>query len=266
MKSLVNHFSLSRLFCLCLVLSLTACVTTQESVFTKKKSAAKALSLRIQIAITYLQQGDLEKAKENIREAAELDPQSARVHDVYGLIYQTSGESELAEKKFKRMLELDPGYSAGRNNYAAFLFKQKRYQAAIDQLQLVVNDVYYKKRPAAYGNLGLAALELDNYDLARSSFKNAVTISRGEVNPNYFLELALLEYQAKDYPEAAKQLQSYRDKVSQSSAKALLLGINIAEQFKDNNAKASYALALRNLYPRSAEYLRYQQSQQAGAK
>lgn len=246
-----------------LLLTLTACVTTEESVFSAKKSASKALNLRIQIAISYLQEGNIQRAKMNIKEAQDLNGHYPKVYDVYGLIYEASGEYKLAEQKFRKMLDLDKNYSAGRNNYAVFLFNQKRYEEAIEQLQIVVEDVHYEKRPNAYGNLGLAAIELGKFKLAQEALSRAITMSRGNINTRYFIDLALLEYKHGDYVGAAKHLKQYRDRVKKSSPAALLLGIDIAEQFNDADAVASYALALRNLYPRSAEYLRYQQRQKA---
>lgn len=259
MKCLKGEGRYFRWVSILLLFTLTACVTTEESVFSAKKSASKALSLRIQIAISYLQEGNIQRAKMNIKEAQDLNDKSPKVYDVYGLIYEASGEYKLAEQKFRKMLELDGSYSAGRNNYAAFLFNQKRYAESIKQLQIVVQDVHYEKLPSAYGNLGLAAMETGQFKLAQESLQRAITMSRGSINSRYFLDLALLEYQHKEYADAAKHLKQYRERVKKASPAALLLGIDISEQFNDADAAASYALALRNLYPRSAEYLRYQQ-------
>jgi type IV pilus assembly protein PilF len=40
---------------------------------------------------------------------------------------------------------------------------------------------------------------------------------------------------------------------------ALLLGARLAKQFDDKNAISSYGLALKNLFPRTQQYLDYQQ-------
>ena len=44
-------------------------------------------------------------------------------------------------------------------------------------------------------------------------------------------------------------------------AAGLLLGIQLAKVNGDSNAEASYSMALRNLYPQSAEYQSYQRAQ-----
>jgi type IV pilus assembly protein PilF len=53
----------------------------------------------------------------------------------------------------------------------------------------------------------------------------------------------------------------YTRTVRQQSAAGLLLGIQLAKVNSDTDAEASYAMALRNLYPRSAEYQSYQRAQ-----
>jgi type IV pilus assembly protein PilF len=40
------------------------------------------------------------------------------------------------------------------------------------------------------------------------------------------------------------------------------LGIQLAAQYNDRNALASYGLALKNLYPKSNEYLQYKSQYQ----
>jgi type IV pilus assembly protein PilF len=48
--------------------------------------------------------------------------------------------------------------------------------------------------------------------------------------------------------------------VRKQSAAGLLLGIQLAKKDGDSNSEASYALALRNLYPKSAEYQAYKRT------
>jgi len=50
--------------------------------------------------------------------------------------------------------------------------------------------------------------------------------------------------------------------VARPDAELLLLGIELARELNDANAEASYALALKNLYPDSREYQGYLRRQQ----
>lgn len=237
--------------------SMTGCVTTEDKLFSARYDQDKAIETRVQIAIQYLQQGDTERAKKNLFWAKEINDQKPRIYEVLGLVYQTTGESDQAKEQFEKMLALDPNYSRGRNNYAAFLYQQKEYKAAMEQFKKVVKDVYYENLPNAYGNLGRSALKVGDYDLAEQSILRAINMEKNNKNVQYKLDLAGIYYQKGNYPRANDYFEQYRASVDKSSAKALLLGVRIAEKFNDKNAAASYALALRNLYPRSQELLEY---------
>mgnify|MGYP003670825222 CR=1 FL=1 len=82
-------------------------------------------------------------------------------------------------------------------------------------------------------------------------------------------ELARIRYEAQDYATANKYYvdsnkhkyyDTYRTVVRKQSAAGLLLGIQLAKAEGDRDSEASYALALRNLYPNSAEYQAYKRT------
>ncbi len=86
--------------------------------------------------------------------AYEIDPNNAEVHEAFALVYQSTGEFELAEESFKTAIRLDRKFSRARNNYAAFLYSQQRYEEAEKQLEYVVQDTLYKARPARFRQPG----------------------------------------------------------------------------------------------------------------
>ncbi len=175
--------------CLCL----SACITHEGRVFTTEASPEEALKTRVQLARSYIGEQNWEDAKRNLRMAAEIDPNSPEVHEAFALVYQSTGEYELAEESFERAISLRRDFSRARNNYAAFLYSQGRFQEAEEQLVIVVKDTLYESRPRAFINLGLCRIQLG-----------------------------------------------------------------------DSDGQASAALALRNLYPDSAEYQAYERAVQRG--
>jgi type IV pilus assembly protein PilF len=181
------------------------------------------------------------------------------VHEAFALVYQSTGEFELAEESFETAIRLDKNFSRARNNYAALLYSQGRYEDAEKQLEIVVADTLYKGRPRAFVNLGLCRAQ--NFDPvgAEEAFRRALTMDR--TNSIALLELAHLRYDAGDYTTAARYYGTYRTVVKQQSARGLWLGIRLARQAGDRNAEGSYALALANLYPESAEYQSYKRTQ-----
>jgi type IV pilus assembly protein PilF len=246
---------------LCLVLLcvwLGGCITTTEGGFTEEASPSKALDKRVALARQYIGEGNWEAAKRNLQLADEIDANNPQVYEAFALVYQSTGEYELAEENFKKAISLDKNFSRCRNNYAAFLYSQQRYQEAEEQLDYVVSDTLYSGRPNAFVNLGLCRLKLFDTQGAEEAFVRALAMDR--TNPIALYELARIRYEAQDYPTANKYYDTYRTVVRKQSAAGLLLGIQLAKADGDRDSEASYALALRNLYPKSAEYQAYKRT------
>ena len=144
------------------MLGLGGCVTTTESVFTEDASPEKTLERRVALARQYIGERNWEDAKRNLQLAVDIDPKNAEVYEAYALVYQSTGEYELAEESYKTAIKLQRDFSRARNNYAAFLFSRERYRDAEVQLEFVVNDTLYNARPNAFINLGLVRLKLFN--------------------------------------------------------------------------------------------------------
>jgi type IV pilus assembly protein PilF len=238
-----------------LMVLLSACVTTKTGPFTENISVEKEVESRVQVAITYLQDNRPEDAIAQLQLAYEKSPKSARVNEVLGIALERTGEFDKSEKYFERMLKYDGSYTRGRSNYASFLIGQKRYEDAEEQLQIIVKDIYYRKRAIAYWQLSFVARELGQDDKIEQYLMRAVAL-----DPRFaeaYLELAKITFEQKNYPKSYQYMASYRKNVNQSSAEALLLGIELARVFEDKDEEASFALALKNLYPKSKEYLEY---------
>jgi type IV pilus assembly protein PilF len=76
-------------------------------------------------------------------------------------------------------------------------------------------------------------------------------------NSDITFSLAEVYYQLGDLNKAQKYYATYRLQVPTQSAESLWLGIRLAEKSSDHDTVASYALALKNLFPRSDEYVEY---------
>ena len=238
-----------------LVLVLSACVTTQKGGFEKPKTPDEAIATRVAAAKQYLRNRDFESARRHLKSAMKLDPNSAEVHDALGLTFQYSGEKELAEKHFKRAVSLGSGVSRYRINYASYLFRESRFDDAERQLQKIVDDSLYEKREAALVMLGLSQLQLLQIDEAQRSFERALVLNPR--NPRVLKELSILHYEAKRFEVSWRYFQAYRKVVAKLDAEFLLLGIELARELQDVDSEASFALALKNLYPDSREYQSY---------
>lgn len=241
-------------------LLLAGCVTTKTEVF--EASPDDALEARVQLARSYIGEQNWEDAKRNLKLAQDIDPKSPDVYEAFALVYQSTGEYELAEENFKRAISLRKTFSRARNNYAAFLYSQERFEEAQQQLEVVVQDTLYESRPRAFINLGLCRRRLGDDDGARVAFKRALAMNR--TSTISVLELAHIEYDAENWREAERYMESYKRLARRQSPRALWLGIRLSRKLENPDAEASYALALRNLYPRSPEFQAYQLAVQNG--
>ena len=239
----------------------SGCITTTEGGFTEDASPSKALEKRVALARQYIGQGNWEAAKRNLQLATDIDPNNAGVYEAFALVFQSTGEYERAEESFKKAIKLDPKLSRARNNYAAFLFSQGRYEEAEKQLDYVVKDTLYSGRPSAFVNLGLCRQQLFNPQGAEEAFVRALAMDR--TNRIALLEVAQIRFDAGDFKTAGTYYDTYKRVARQQSARALWLGVRLAQATGDRNAEGSYVLALSNIYPDSAEYQAYLRTQQS---
>ena len=127
--------SLSLASVIMLVMLLSACVTeTTNKVFNVEPSEEEALANYLQLAVGYLDQGDLANAKRHLGNAAKIDANNSEMFATWGLIYAREGEFDLADDSFRRSLRIDGNNSKARNNFAAFLFARNDLEGAYEQL------------------------------------------------------------------------------------------------------------------------------------
>jgi type IV pilus assembly protein PilF len=261
MKQTIIMFTRAPLLLL-LLAALPACVTTEESVFTNEAAPNKALLTRVELARRYIGEQNWEDAKRNLKIANNINPDSPEVHEAFALVYQSTGEDELAEISFKRAIALRPNFSRARNNYAAFLYSDGRFKDAEEQLEVVITDVLYESRPQAFINLGLCRVQLGDLAGAKIALVRALTMDRN--NLLAILEMANVEYGLHNWYEAERYLIAFHSLTKRQSPRVLWLGIRVAYELKDKDAVASKALALTSMFPKSGEYQAYQQALRSG--
>ena len=137
--------------------ALLGCVSSTEI----KRTAAdpqEAFSRHIKLAMQYIGSKNRDLARVHLQKAAKYESRDrrAQLHNGYGLLYQMEQETALAEKHFRKALASDKTDSSARYNFAAFLYNQRRFKEARQQMKLVSADLGYERRPQALYILGLA--------------------------------------------------------------------------------------------------------------
>jgi type IV pilus assembly protein PilF len=237
---------------------LSGCVTTEKGGLGNKADTDRALDYSLQLARTYIRDGNWDAAKRHLKKAKQLDEDSAEVHEALALVFQNTGELERAGVHYQNAIRLDENNSRVRNNYAAFLYQQSDYEAAAKQLEKVVQDTLYERRTIAFMSLGRCYARMQKYDQAIKAYKRSYLMNRR--NMAVQLELAEAYYESSQFAESQQFYDGFRKGVRQQPARALWLGVRLADKFDNKDAFSSYSLALKNLYPNSKEYLAYKQA------
>ncbi|SFC41417.1 type IV pilus assembly protein PilF [Marinospirillum celere] len=211
-----------RLLIALLLLMLSGCATQPPWERTDPDKQADAYA---NLGHGYLEQGDYNRSLREFDRALALRPRHARALHGMALTLQAQEENQLAENFFKQVLQVDRNKTFARNNYAAFLFEQRRYDEARRELEIASRDIFYPERAIVFENLGYVALAQDDHQAAREYFRRSLGLNRNLVNAHR----ELLELYLPDEPERAIQHWSYLEQEGVSDRETLYLGLELAK-------------------------------------
>ncbi len=240
---------------LCAMLTLSGCIRTLDKP-ESKVDKGQALEANIKLGMTYLQQNKREGAVRSFSKALEIDKKSAEAYLGMALLHQLNGEIPEAEANFKKALRSRVDFSRAsiEYSYGRLLYEQERYEESMALFQAAAGDYAYVRRAEALLNVGRVALKLGDNIRAKGAFEYSLNLEPRMAQSA--LELAELAFRARDYTEAKKYLDQFSSD-SRHEPRSLWLGIRIERIFENKDREASYAMALKNLYPYSKEYLDY---------
>lgn len=265
---MLNQRFLIQAFCKSLIipifastLALTGCVTNVEGGASFDKQ--KATEANVKLGMAYLKKQDRENALRAFSTALELDKNSAEAHQGMALIHQQNGEFDRAEKSFQRAIKSRADFSKAGvyMSYGRYLYTRDRFDEALKYFTLASDDINYGSRFVAFYYKGLIFLKQSDTVRARAAFELALNLNSNMPEPA--IELATMAFNNKDYSNAQAYLNQFIQNNQRPTARSLWLSIRIEDIFENQDKKASSALALRNLYPYSNEYLLYKQSLKA---
>jgi len=176
---------------------------------------AKALAVATRdVGIDHLNQGRTAMAIRKLTEADEIDPTDPVTHLSLGEAYRRKGMLERAEQELLQSLALssdtsDFNYQETVLNLSALYIQMKRYEDAIAQCELLVQDPTFSTPWRALTNKGWAQLELGRVDDARKSFQEAL-----DFHPRYapaHLNLGVLEQRERRYVPALRHFELASD-------------------------------------------------------
>jgi type IV pilus assembly protein PilF len=215
----------------------------------------KLAKVNTQLAIEYIQKGDLEIGLDRLNKALEADPNYVDAHNTLGLLRSNLGQYDEAERSFKRALGIDPGNSSALNNYGQFLCQLKRYEEGQSLFLKAVENPLYGNPQAALSNAGTCAVNAGDLEAAEKHFRAALQID-AKLAPALY-QMAHLSHRHGHFLSARGYLQRYLE-VGRHSAQSLWLGIQVERELGNRDTQASYELQLEKNFPDSDEAGRLQ--------
>ncbi|MBV9241346.1 MAG: tetratricopeptide repeat protein [Acidobacteria bacterium] len=142
-------------------------------------------------------------ARPNAEKALTLDPQSADAHSELALIaWLYDWNWDLADREFRRAVELNPESSSIHERYANFLGEMNRRDEAIAEAQLAVQ--IDPLSALVRSDLGYVYFTAGRYDEARDAIKEAKERLMGRSLGNFTPIAILISEQAGDIEQLAE--------------------------------------------------------------
>jgi type IV pilus assembly protein PilF len=229
---------------------LAGCVITHSPHLSDPHAQADAAADNVQLAMAYMQAGNLQRAKEKLDRAGQEDPTNANVHSVYALFYERINDQKRAEAEFREALRLAPGDPGQLNFYGVYLCRQHRVDEGVTKMLQVATNPLYRTPEAAYDNVGVCLLTVHRDEEAESAFKRALAARPDFAEAAY--QLASLELVHGRALEARERVEGFLRQYN-PTPELLLVGLRAARTLGDARAAAQYAKTLRTDFPDSEQ-------------
>jgi type IV pilus assembly protein PilF len=213
--------------------------------------ARNSAKIHTELAASYFEREQYSIALQELGAAMQADEDYAPAYNVRGLVRMKLREDGLADKDFRKALQLEPQNASVLNNYGWFLCQSGHPKESIDRFREALQDPLYSTPDVAYANAGVCAMKAGELAVAESYLERALILHPGMQEAQ--MGLAELSFTKGDFPMAKVHLARYMQAYEASTPEHLWLAVRIERKVGDRNAAASYALQLRKRFPDSRE-------------
>ncbi len=133
-----------------LILLLVGCHSFSDSTIMIASKKTKLVEADIKLVMAYLEEGDFQEAKRILLELQTIDSINPAVWYVKGYFYERVGEFLKAQINYKKALRLNAKDGAAHRNYGNFLFRQGRYEEAMNEFLMAAEDDNYLETAGAF--------------------------------------------------------------------------------------------------------------------
>ncbi len=206
--------------------------------------------IRLELAVGYFEQGRVEVALDEVKQALASDPAYSPAYNLRGLIFMRLNEPRQAEDSFRRALALDARDGDTLHNFGWLQCQQGRFDESFRALRQALENPLYGGRAKSFMALGLCQSRAGRFEDSEQSLSRSYELDAA--NPVTGYNLALLLLRRNELPRA----QFYIRRLNNSdlaNAESLWLGIRVEQRLSDRVAMDQLAEQLRKRYPQSRE-------------
>lgn len=233
-----------------LLMVLGGCVTTKSPHLDQGNVREDAAADNVKLAMAYMQEGNLQRAKEKLDRALQEDPANPNLHSVMAMFYERINDQKKAENEIHEAMRLAPNDPGPVLFYGVYLCDQHRVDEGITRMLQVARDPLYRTPEAAYTDMGVCLLTAHRDEEAESAFKRALA-ARPDYAEGAYQE-ASLELAHGRALEARDRVQKFISQFS-PTPELLLVGLRAAHTLGDANGVAQLTKILRADFPNSEQ-------------
>jgi type IV pilus assembly protein PilF len=214
------------------------------------QTAETPAEVNTQLGIEYMRKGMYEASLEKFKKALDQNPNLAIAHGSIAILYERLGESELADKHYRKAYRLDRDDPLILNNYGQYLCHKGRLAEADQMFNAALQDPLYRYPETVLTNAGLCAEKRPDPELAEKYYRRAL-----QKSPRFqpaLRQMVRTSFARQQYLAARAYLQRL-EAVSPLSPEFLWIGVQTESELGDRNTASSYALLLKNEFPESEQ-------------
>lgn len=212
----------------------------------KGVDGAAAAQGRVQSAQRYLESGDRDKARSELKQALQIDSKSAEAYSLMAVMAEMDGKTADAGGYYRKAAEYAPDRGAALNNYGVWLCDNNRAAEAMSYFDRTLADPRYGSPAVALANSGACADKLGQNDRADQDLRLALSL-----DPKSTLALSAMAKRQLRLGKAfeARAFSERRLAIEPISAEALMTASQIEQKLGDTAAAARYVQRMRAEFP-----------------
>jgi len=195
----------------------------------------------IQIALEYINSGNLKLAEKALVEILEIHPDNATALSVLGIVYYYLNNYDSAILYSKKALHSNPTNAYIYYNLGNAFREKKQFEEAISCYQKALQ--HNPNLVESYINLGIIFYDKGNFEESKNYFEKALQFN--PTNPIAYLGLAATLFEIKQFHEAINYYKKFLHLFPNNADVYNNIGLILMAQGKLNEAEKNYRHALQ---------------------